>query len=668
MIWAVLLGLFFALASLRRFRVMVLFGYADLSIFLAPLAQAKTASRSLYASFARTVRPPAITLAQALATRLGASAMGFEVGRFVFQVALAALTAFLLGRLASGTTLGGLLAVTLLLGGNFAETGWYMRANFTSTVTTGLLGLAFGALVLTLFLLSGGSPLAFAGAGLLAVLHPVHGLLTAGMLLAIMAAGAVPAGFSQVLWGAALFALCAMPVAALPARMRKAEANREEPARDDALWWRWMAGRTRNMFALAGLDARGGGGGWKTLTSPPMLVFALGAMSLYAGSQVLGLPLSEATKNGLGQVLPAGLAVFVCGLAGFAAQLAVSDLLRIRSLASLCLARATAYGPFFFTALWAATAQAGLAGGGLFSAAAVALALASLGQTYLRDNCWMTFFSFIPPLLCLPSPSGAVLALGLAAALLGTAGFAATRPRFLAAPARWVRPTHRLLRFVRLNARDSLQLGCLGAACWLGLLHQLTGGRLGAGDWRPAVLIWAVLLGLRYVGRSWSYRTGLAPHWADVQLWAAKHAAPGSLFVVPPACSGFEILSGMSCYMDSSLFMYALYMPSLTGELRRRTLDLGVDPDKVGPMRLNPDLIAAYRRLGEADFLGFAPRRGVEYVIVESEHFRRMSWPTMPVVHANPEFVALRVPLAAPGASPADDSASRTILPSEAGS
>jgi hypothetical protein len=141
-----------------------------------------------------------------------------------------------------------------------------------------------------------------------------------------------------------------------------------------------------------------------------------------------------------------------------------------------------------------------------------------------------------------------------------------------------------------------------------------------------------------------------------MQVWAARHAAPGSLFVVPPAYSGFETLSGMASYMDSSLFMYALYMPSLTGELRRRAMDMGVDPDRVAPMRLNPDLIEAYRRLGEAEFLRFAPRCGVEYVIVESKHFRSMRWPVMPVVHANPKFVALRVPSAQPEADRADTS------------
>lgn len=219
----------------------------------------------------------------------------------------------------------------------------------------------------------------------------------------------------------------------------------------------------------------------------------------------------------------------------------------------------------------------------------------------------------------------------------------------------------RTLWFARLSARDHVQLGCLGAACWLGLLHQAAGSRVFAGDWRLPVLAFAVLLGLRYVARTWTHRAELAPHWEDMQLWAARHAAPGSLFVVPPLYSGFEILSGMSSYMDSTLFTYVLYMPSLTGELCRRAMDLGVDPDRVGPMRLNPDLIESYRRLGETDFLRFAPRCGVEYVIVESEHFRGMRWPVMPVVHANPKFVALRVPSAAPDADRAD-------APHEAGS
>jgi len=95
---------------------------------------------------------------------------------------------------------------------------------------------------------------------------------------------------------------------------------------------------------------------------------------------------------------------------------------------------------------------------------------------------------------------------------------------------------------------------------------------------------------------------------------------------------------------------------------------MGVDPDRVAPMRLNPDLIEAYRRLGEADFLRFAPRRAVEYVIVESEHFRGMRWPTMPVVHTNPKFVALRVPSAQPEMSCADAPAARADASHEAGS
>ncbi len=643
MIFAVLLGLLFALAALPRFRTMVLFGYSDLSIFLAPMSQARAAARSLYAAFARAAAPPAITLPLALASRLGISATRFETGRFVLQVVLAAVTVFLLGRLASGSAYGGLLAVTLLLGGNFAETGWYMRANLTSTVTTGLLGLVVGALILTAFLLSDGSLLAFAAAGLLAVLHPVHGALTAGMLLAICLAGATPAGFPQALWGAALFLLCAAPLALFLARLRKTGGGQEDPAMDDAHWWRWMAGRTRNMFALAGLDARSGGGGMKTLTSPPMLVFALGAMALFAWTQ---LSAAGPAQVGPDQFLRAAAAVFACGLAGFVFQLVVSDLLRNRTLAPLCLSRASTYGVFFFTAVWAAVAQAALAHGDLLRAAAVALALASLGQTYLRDNCWMTFLSFIPPLLCLPSPAWPVLALGLAAAALGTAGFAATRPAAQGAARRWTLPVHKTLRFLRLNARDHVQLGCLGAACCLGLLHQATASRVLAGDWRLPVLAAGVLLGLRYVARTWTHRAALAPHWEDMQRWAAQHAAPGSLFLTPPAYSGFETLSGMAGYMDSSLFMYALYLPSLTGELRRRAMDLGVDPDRVGPMRLNPDLIEAFRRLGEADFLRFAPLRGVDYVIVEREHFQRMSWTAMPVVHANPEFVALRVPTA----------------------
>lgn len=658
MIWAILLGLLFALASLRRFRSMLLFGYADLSIFLAPLSHAKAASRSLYASFARTVRPPAIILAHALATRLGASAAAFETGRFIFQVLLAAMTVFLLSRLASGTSLGGLLAIPLLLGGNFAETGWYMRANFTSTVTTGLLGLILGTLILTIFLLSDGSPLAFAAAGLLAVMHPVHGVLTAGMLLAVIFSGATAAGLPQALWGAVLFALCAMPLAVFLARLQKTGEDPNTPAMDDAQWWRWMAGRTRNMFALAGLDARSGGGGMKTLTSPPMLVFALGAMTLFAGAQLSAAGLG---LGGADALLRAAAAVFVCGLAGFAAQLVVSDLLRIRVLASLCLSRATSYGPFFFTAVWAAAAQTALADGDMIQAAAVTLAVASLGQTYLRDNSWMTFFSFIAPLLCLPSPAWPTYLLGVAAAVLGTAGFAATRSNAPAAPGSWRLLMLKTLWFARLSARDHIQLGCLGAACWLSLFHQATGSRIIAGDWRLPVLICAMLLGMRYVARTWTHRAELAPHWENMQVWAARHAAPGSLFVVPPAYSGFETLSGMACYMDSSLFMYALYMPSLTGELRLRAMDMGVDPDRVGPMRLNPDLIDAYRRLGEADFLRFAPRHGVEYVIVESEHFRGMRWPAMPVVHANPKFVALRVPSAAPDADRAD-------APHEAGS
>jgi hypothetical protein len=663
-IFALLLGLLFALAALPRFRTMMLFGYSDLSIFLAPMSQARAAARSLYAAFARTVAPPAITLALALASRLRISATRFETGRFVLQVVLAALTAFLLGRLASGSAYGGLLAITLLLGGNFAETGWYMRANLTSTVTTGLLGLTLGALILTAFLLSDGSPLAFAAAGLLAVLHPVHGAITAGMLLAICLAGATSAGFPQALGGAALFALCALPLALFLARLRKT-GGAEDQALDDAQWWRWMAGRTRNMFALAGLDARSGGGGMKTLTSPPVLVFALGAMTLFARMQ---LSAAGPAQDGPDMVLRAAAAVFACGVAGFVFQLVVSDLLRLRALAPLCLSRASAYGVFFFTAVWAAVAQAALADGDLLRAAAVALALASLGQTYLRDNCWMTFLSFIPPLLCLPSPAWPVLALGLAAAILGTAGFAATRLRAQDAPRPWVLPTLKTLWFARLSARDHVQLGCLGAACWLGLFHQAAASRVLAGDWRLPVLAVGVLLGLRYVARTWTHRVALAPHWEDMQRWAAQHAAPGSLFLTPPAYSGFETLSGMAGYMDSSLFMYALYQPSLTGELRRRAMDLGVDPDRVGPMRLNPELIEAFRRLGEADFLRFAPLRGVDYVIVESGHFQRMSWTAMPVVHANPEFVALRVPAAAPEEARAGEPGRGTVAASEAAS
>lgn len=643
MIWAMLLGLLLALASLRRYRNLLLFGYTDLVCFLAALAEKTSAERSLYARFAHGVRPPVILGGHFLASRLRLSPLVFETGRYLLQIALGSVTVFLLARLATGSNWGGLLAVPLLLGSNFSETGWYMRIGLTYSTATGKLALVIGSLLLACFLVAaiGGSAPSwpFGAAGLLTLLHPIHGVLTGGLLFLLKAVNASPGSPFFALGDVGLFALGSVPFAAYLLWNRRGLSPRKEGALDDAQWWRWMAGRTRNMFALAGLDRRSGGGGWKTLTSPPLLVFALGGMSLYAGTLASGV--SGVSGEGLSVLLRAGLVVFGAGLAGFLAQMLFSDLLRIRAAASLCLARTTTYSPFYFVAFWTVAANVALARGDLLSAAVVVLAFASLGQTVLRENSWLTFFSFVPLLLCLPSSPPLVLILGILTALLGGLGFAAIRPKEPASqafPWPWVRRT---LAFFRWNARDSRQLACLGAAACLGLLHLMPQARLLPGDWRLPVLAAAMLMGVWYVRHIWTSKNALAPAWEELQLWARNHAEPGSLFLVPPVYGGFEVRSGMPTYLDSNLFMYALYMPSLTEELRRRIRFLGVDPDNVEPMGLNRELTAAYRKLSEKDVARFAPRMNVAYIVLEKAHFHAEEWPTRRVAFANAHFVAL---------------------------
>lgn len=630
-------GALFGMVMLPKWRRQIApFGYSDTLVQMTVLEHPDNFAGSLMLHYVRATAACADWPWLALHRVLRFHPVRVDAIRYVLTLSIAAAAVGVTATALGASLPLALLAAALFLGSRFTELGWWFRPGYAFFTTHGTLALAWGSSLLGLAILHGHASVAlFALAGLLTAYHPVHGLIVSGILILFGFAGLLDATAAGGLPPLALaWSVGLLPLIFQLARQRlMRDAAAVTPDGDPARWWQLMRARTRNIFALAGLDARSGGGGLRTLSSPPALVAAVAALSIAALAASPGI-----TPH-------AFLAIFLIaavGVAGFFTQMIVSDWLRIPVLARLALARATTYMTPVACIVWAVLAAAAISHNAIGAATAM-LCLLAVTWVPHADNSWTIALS----MLMLVAASGVGMPWSLAAGFpvlaLATAvilPWAAQRAAMPAAAIRLAVTRDRILNAFRLGRQDWLPLLFLAAAALLlaqplrpALPHALAPHAL------PIFAVVTVVLALRFARAFCSPLHIPAPAWESLQHWARAHTPTGAMFLIPPYLSGFEIFSQRPKLIDGIEIQNTLYVETLLPAVTARCAAYGIDFVSVEPMGLMPRLVAAHRQLTPEAFDRMGYQFGVRYGVFERRQWNRAAWPNRPVLFENTEFV-----------------------------
>jgi hypothetical protein len=641
-------GACFGIAMLPKWRRHIVpFGYSDTLVQLIVLDHPENFEGSLMLPYARSTAACADWPWLALRRVLRLHPVHVDAIRYVLTLSAAAAAVGVTASALGASLPLALLAAALLLGSRFTEVGWWFRPAYAFFTTHGTLALAWGASLLGLALLHGHAGVVLAAlAGLLTSYHPVHGLIVSGILVLFGLAGLLHLNGAGEVLPLALAWICGLlPLVIQLVRQRlTCGAAAVTPARDPARWWQLMRARTRNIFALAGLDARSGGGGLRTLSSPPVLVAAVAALSMGA----LAASPDTTSHAFFGVTL-----IAAAGAAGFFAQWIVSDGLRIPVLARLALARATTYMTPVACIAWAVLAAAAISHSATGAATAL-LCLLAVTWVPRADNSWTIALS----MLTLAAASGVGMPWSLAAGFpflaLATAvilPWVAQRVASPSAARHLAGARDHLLAAFRLGRQDWLPLLLLAAAALL-LAQPLRPAlpRALAPHAMPAFAAFAILLALRFALACRSPLHIPAAAWESLQHWARAHTPTGAMFLIPPYLSGFEVFSQRPKLIDGIEIQNTLYVETLLPAVTARCAAYGIDLATVEPMGLMPRLVTAHRQLTPDSFDRMGTQFGVRYGIFERRQWNRAAWHNRPILFENPEFVV--VATAAPAGRP----------------
>lgn len=649
-----LCGLIFAVITLPKWRRLIVFGFSDIVVQTLVRKEPELFKRSLTLPFTRALPAWADLLWYLPSKLFDLDPVRLEGFRYVLICMLAALPAgYLADQLMPNRYLG-LLAIPMLLGSFFAGIGWWLRPRFCCYAAHGLLALAIGGSIIAKALGGAAGALPWLAAGLLTSYHPIHGLIVSGTLglFQVMGLSQQPGILRTASIAAWMLGLSPLILLNISQRYRRDKGPPSQEI-DYDLWWRLLASRTRNVFALAGLDERTGGGGLRTLTSPPALLIAVGLIAIYGvialnGGGPIAFITPTSSLDHTSRVILGGQLVWLVGLSGFLAQLVFVDLLRLRSCVPLALSRGTTYFTFFLVSYWAFLANNALQGGGFLGATAALLCVASLTRPPLRDHSWLVFLSFVPLLAWTPDPLSVSFAanaslVGLGLLVLVPAVGLRLRDKGVYVPVSYPQALRRkCLGLFRLDSQDHVSIFLLALAGGLALLAQRIPGAIGSGiDLRLPIWIFVLLISIRLLLRHQERVEPIAQSWEDVQKWAKEHTAPGAFFATPPDIPGFETFSHRPKMLDILEIQYCVYAPFLTDQVATRCAAFGVDVGDTPKNELISRLGASYRAMTEDDLYCLHRKFGVQYVVLERRALQSNSWKSANVVHQNEHFVVV---------------------------
>ena len=638
-------------------RMLVPFGRSDTLVQTIVAQEPTLFLRSIVLDYVNSVRAYANLIWLFPARYLGLSPVLVDALRTLVQNLIAAIAVGGLAMALDPEHPLWLIAVPLAFGSRFCKTGAPVQAILCEAAHN-LTGMLLGVVILTFAILDKSPSWLFFFAGFLACYQPVHGFITLVNLLGVFILGKFEnPGYNHMRLGLC-WAVGVLPLVFLvlqPGRRQVALGRADACLNSD--WWDLLRARTRNIFALAALDRRTGGGGWRSLTSPLALVY-FNLAAGYVGAWLVLRSASVGAMDGTfahtaqANLFVAAAVVTMVAAGSFLFQLVVSDWLRIPTLARAALYRAGVYMFPFTIVFWSALASRALDGSDGLGFAVAILCAVAITCPMRRDNSWVTAFSFFPLLGWLPRLGATITALNLSLVLLGLVaaymtwwgrwGKSKYRPAEHTRAGRIQRIFRRRTGFWRLDKDDDFPALCLGVASGVALAHVYTGITIPLGAHAAFVgRIIIAALACRFLLDLSPFRATVAQEWEEVQVWARSHTEPGSLFAIPPELTGFEVFSHRPKFLDPLDVMFCVYVPALVPEVYRRCEALGVDPRTVPPVELLDRLIPAYRRVSRQTLDKLRDEFGVAYAIIEKGVWNEAAWDPQIICYINQAFVVV---------------------------